>query len=92
MLRLSEKGSFDFNVSSHGVKYDAIFIDGDHGRDAVMHDTKIAKQLLNDGGIIIWHDYHDRGTVDVKDCLDELQSKGANIKHVAGTWVAFERF
>jgi predicted O-methyltransferase YrrM len=70
---------------------DAAFIDGDHGREAVAHDTALAGAVIRPGGIIIWHDYHDLGTVDVKAVLDSYYRAGHAITHVAGTWLAFER-
>lgn len=71
--------------------YDAVFIDGDHGRAGVEHDTALAREVVRPGGIIIWHDYHDLGTVDVREVLNEQRAAGHDIKHVEGTWVAFER-
>lgn len=70
--------------------YDAVFIDGDHGRKGVENDTRLAREILRPGGVIIWHDYHNLGTVDVREVLDELRAAGRDIKHVSGTWVAFE--
>jgi predicted O-methyltransferase YrrM len=70
---------------------DAAFIDGDHGREAVLHDTALARALVRPGGIIVWHDYHDLGTVDVKDTLDGMSQAGAAIMRVDRTWLAFER-
>lgn len=89
-LILSERGSFDLSATDL-PKCDAIFIDGDHGQEAVMHDTWLAHSLVRSGGIIVYHDYHDLGTVDVRDCLHELVDAGHDIKHVEGTWLAFER-
>ena len=70
---------------------DAAFIDGDHGREAVLHDTALARALVRPGGIIVWHDYHDLGTVDVKDTLDGMSQAGDAIMRVDRTWLAFER-
>jgi predicted O-methyltransferase YrrM len=70
---------------------DAAFIDGDHGREAVLHDTALARALVRPGGIIIWHDYHDLGTVDVKAVLDDMSQIGDTIMHVEQTWLAYER-
>lgn len=70
---------------------DAVFIDGDHGRFGVEHDSELAFMATRPGGIIIWHDYHDLGTVDVRDVLHELRDKGRDIVSVEGTWLAFER-
>jgi len=70
---------------------DAAFIDGDHGLEAVMHDTMLARSLVRPGGIIIWHDYHDLGVVDVKAALDGMHRAGDAIYRVDDTWLAFER-
>jgi len=95
-LILKKNGSLD--LKPEDLKpCDAVFIDGDHGRKAVLNDTALAKALVRPGGIIIWHDYHgltDRQgkcVVDVRDVLDEMHSKGEPILHVADTWLAFLR-
>lgn len=68
-----------------------VFIDGDHGRIAVEHDARLARAIVPPGGVIIFHEYHDLGTVDVRDVLDEFAAEGAPIVHVDGTWIAFEK-
>jgi len=70
---------------------DVVFIDGDHSRKVVLHDTILATKVLTPGGMIIWHDYHELGTVQVKEVLEELQDMGRKIIHVEGTWLAYER-
>jgi len=47
--------------------------------------------VVRPGGIVIFHDYHYLGTVDVREVLDEMHAAGAPINHVAGTWVAYEK-
>ena len=89
-LIVSPRGSFDLGADDL-EPCDAIFIDGDHGIEAVLHDSALAYCLTRPEGIIIWHDYHDLGTVDVKTVLDDLHGNGRNILHVEGTWLAFER-
>jgi predicted O-methyltransferase YrrM len=69
---------------------DAVFIDGDHGRKAVEHDSALARAITRTGGIIVWHDYHDLGTVDVREVLNGDFYRGHDIRHVEGTWLAFE--
>jgi len=69
---------------------DAIFIDGDHGRNAVLRDSEWAAQIINPGGIIIWHDYGNI-TVQVTEVLDKLHAGGRQLTNVANTWLAFER-
>jgi len=89
-LLLCKRGTLDLQPRDFfGWPYDAVFIDGDHSRAAVEHDTRLARQLLRPGGLIIWHDYHDLGTVDVRDVLHEMQAQGAALTHVEGTWLVF---
>lgn len=89
-LVVRPRGSLDLTAADL-APCDAAFIDGDHGREAVLHDTALARALVRPGGIIVWHDYHDLGTVDVKDVLDDMSQAGAAIMCVDRTWLAFER-
>lgn len=90
-LELRPRGSLDLKVEDL-PELDVAFIDGDHGATAVKHDTYLALARVRRGGIIIWHDYHDLGTVDVRDVLHEFQDlSGLKITHVAGTWLAYMR-
>jgi predicted O-methyltransferase YrrM len=54
---------------------DAVFIDGDHSRKGVMNDSALAFELIRPGGIVIWHDYHDLDSVDVRDVLHDMQKE-----------------
>src|SRR6266566_5281315 len=63
--------------------YDVAFIDGDHGKQAVLKDYMLAKQLVAKGGIIIFHDYTNP-TVQVTEVLDDLHKHGTDLKHVDG--------
>ena len=90
-LILRPKGSLDLTVDDIG-EVDAVFIDGDHSRAAVTHDSEFATKIVNKGGIIVWHDYHNLETVDVRPVLEEMQAAGRQILHVANTWIAFERW
>ena len=92
-LFVSERGSFDFKLEPRNPElvFDAAFIDGDHGWRGVLHDTMLARQLVRPGGIIVWHDYHDRGNVDVREVLEILHVTGSKISAVEDTWLAFER-
>lgn len=89
-LLIRPRGSLDLSADDL-EPCDAAFIDGDHGAEAVAHDTMLARALTRPGGIIVWHDYHDLGTVDVKAVLDRMHEAGRDISLVAGTWLAFER-
>jgi len=89
-LLLRQNGTLD--IEPDDLRYaNAVFIDGDHSYKCVMHDTILATKILAPGGIIVWHDYHELGTVQVKEALEELQDMGRKIIHVEGTWLAYER-
>lgn len=88
-LLLTANGSFDYKVNSK--RYDVVFIDGDHSFRAVDHDTRLALQVLEPNGIIIWHDYHNLGTVDVKPFLD-MYAQEQKLVHVIGTWLVYKQF
>jgi predicted O-methyltransferase YrrM len=88
-LEVRQRGSLDLTPTDLSPA-DAIFIDGDHGREAVEHDSALARAIIRPGGIIIWHDYHSLGTVDVAAVLDEQQAAGRPLVHVKDTWLVFE--
>lgn len=90
-LILRPRGSFEVHPLELG-EVDVVFIDGDHSAPAVHHDTHLARRVLRPGGLIIWHDYHDLGTVDVRDMLHAFVMDGtAKPVHVESTWIAIER-
>ncbi len=89
-LWLSKNGSFDLDPMTR-LEVDVVFIDGDHSEAAVIWDTALAREFTRPGGLIIWHDYHNLETVDVRRVLDAQYAEGRKIQHVAGTWLAFER-
>jgi predicted O-methyltransferase YrrM len=88
-LLLCARGSFDL-MPDDLPGADACFIDADHSRDGVLNDYALAKAKVRPGGIIVFHDDNGLPVVQVAETLDELYADGANIKHVAGTWIAFE--
>ena len=88
-LVLRPRGSLDLTPQDLPPT-DAVFIDGDHGRAAVEHDSALARSIVRPGGIIVWHDVHDLGTVDVKEVVESLHRDGRDIVHVEGTWLAYE--
>lgn len=89
-LVLRKRGSLDLKPRDLAT-CDVIFIDGDHGHAAVRHDIELAEALVRPGGLIVYHDYHNLGTVDVKVVLEERATRGIDIQHVEGTWLTFER-
>jgi len=69
---------------------DAVFIDGDHSHDAVIHESLLARKLLRMGGIIVWHDYGNPA-VEVTRAVDRLRDDGWVIDSVENSWLAFTR-
>ena len=51
-LVLRARRSFDVAPGEVGM-FDVVFIDGDHGRDAVLHDTQLAMAVLQLGGLLV---------------------------------------
>jgi predicted O-methyltransferase YrrM len=48
--------SFDF--TSIKMKFDLIFIDGDHHYDFILNDTRsVFKHLVHENSMVVWHDY-----------------------------------
>jgi predicted O-methyltransferase YrrM len=89
-LIIRPRGSLDLTAADL-EPCDVAFIDGDHGREAVLHDTMLARALVRPGGVIVWHDYHTIGNVDVMAVLDEMHHAGAAIQRIDNSWLAFER-
>lgn len=90
-LIIKPRGSYDVKPAELLPKFDAIFIDGDHSCAGVANDTALADQVINSGGVIIWHDYKVKGGACVKQLVDGWVAKGRNIELVPGTWLAFHR-
>lgn len=85
--------SMDFDFNSLGMKFDFIFIDAGHYKEAVLNDTKKSLEVLEKGGIIVWHDYHPnktpskvQGYFGVAPAIEEL---GLEVELIAGTKLAF---
>jgi predicted O-methyltransferase YrrM len=50
--------STKFDYAGLGMKFDVIFIDGDHRYEFVQADTaNVFKHLVHENSIVIWHDY-----------------------------------
>lgn len=80
-----------------GLKFDGIFIDGDHSYEQVKKDTENALKCCSSGGIIVWHDvYNEAGTdtktlaqpnnMGVNKVLEELEIEAFKIDR---SWVGF---
>lgn len=54
------------------LRYDLVFIDGDHTADVVEHDVVWALRLLKPGGTLACHDYDEITCPGVRVALDKL--------------------
>lgn len=87
-LIVRRHGSLDLTAADLPM-CDVAFIDGDHSYKVVVHDSLLAKHIVRQGGIIIWHDAANVATPDVKRALEEFWERGWPIKRVDQTWLAF---
>lgn len=55
-----------------GMRYDLVWIDGDHTAEGVEHDVTWALKLLKRGGVIACHDYDEATCPGVRMALDKL--------------------
>lgn len=89
-LLLRPRGSFDLKPEDLPTA-DAFFIDADHSRQGVLNDYALSLKCVRPGGIIIFHDDNCLPVVEVTQTLNELCDKGAEIRHISDTWIAYER-
>jgi predicted O-methyltransferase YrrM len=88
-LVLRDRGTFDLSAKDF-PQCDLIFIDGGHDEAAVRNDRDLALRVVRAGGLIVYHDDNGLRTVDVSRVLDDIHDNGADVRHVSGTWLAFE--
>lgn len=73
------------------ASFDLVFVDADHSRDAVAHDTEIALEMVADHGTLMWHDYANwgyfTGDCGVPEVLNDL-SDTLPIGHLLGSNIA----
>ena len=67
-------------------RFDAIFIDGDHRKAAILNDTEQALARLNHSGFICWHDCGNSVVPDVEATLADLPLE---ITWIENSWIAF---
>ncbi len=72
--------SLNYLSSCGDQRYDFVFLDGDHSATAVYQEVAMASRALNQGGVILLHDYFPR--------LRPLWSDGSVIQ---GPWLATQR-
>lgn len=88
-LIVRPRGSFELTTDDLLV-CDVAFIDADHSRSGVLNDYALSKELVRPGGLIIFHDDNGLPVVQVTETINDLCASGADIKHVEGTWLAYE--
>ncbi len=54
---LGDSTSYDFKLFAKKAPLDFIFIDGGHSYECVKSDSQKSLEILNEGGIILWHDF-----------------------------------
>jgi predicted O-methyltransferase YrrM len=78
--------SATFAFAPYHRSIDLVFVDGSHAYEYALNDSRIAMELIRDGGTILWHDY---GEWDgVTRALNELHASDARfreLKRIAGT-------
>lgn len=68
-----------------GLKFDIVFIDGDHSYEMVRADILCWKSLVRKGGLLTGHDYSSR-YVEVVRAVDELLGKDNIMKLPGKMW------
>lgn len=82
---------------TQGITFDGIFIDGNHDKEQVERDTLNALEVLNPGGIIIWHDVYNKDNSCPKcsaepewnDVREYLESVPFTVTKLDKTWIAY---
>lgn len=50
--------SRNFDFGSLNMKFDLVFIDGDHHYDFILSDTRnVFRHLVHENSVVVWHDY-----------------------------------
>jgi len=90
-LIVRDGGSAELNGEEVG-EVDVVFIDGDHTYDAVVRDSELARKVVRDGGVIVWHDYcTPAASCDgVRKYIDGRNRERDSICLVVGSNVCFE--
>ena len=72
--------SYMERVERASQRFDFIFLDGDHGPETVYREIPKALAALNEGGVVLLHDYFPR-----------LKPVGTDRSVIPGPWLATER-
>ena len=80
--------SADYDFTDYIDRIDFMFVDGSHSYEYTMSDSKLAYNLVRQGGYILWHDYGSPYWPDVTEALNELYLGNRDFKslqHIVGT-------
>jgi predicted O-methyltransferase YrrM len=89
-VRFITSRSLDHLASGRG-RYDLVFLDGDHAAATVYREIPAALARLNEGGVILLHDYFPHGRALWADgqvvhgpwlAVDRLRAEGAGVEAV----------
>jgi len=74
-IKIIEKNSTDKTILNDiDGKFDLIFIDGSHNYFDVIKDYMFYKELVNIGGYLVFDDYMDKYSPDVKRVIDYMRN------------------
>ena len=73
-LTLLQQDSRRFDPAAHGLEgsVDLVFVDGGHDTETVTIDTRNARRMIGDSGVIVWHDFNSGIHSDVTTFVDGL--------------------
>jgi SAM-dependent methyltransferase len=71
----------DVDLADHGP-FDVAYIDGGHDRASVEADTAAALAVLKPGGLLAYHDYASEIDRDVREVVDAMVARGAEVLSV----------
>lgn len=79
---LGDSAAFDYSPYANSCSL--VFVDGSHAYDYALSDTRAAMGIVEDGGIIVWHDY---GIWEgVTKALEDLEEReGFGLRNIRGT-------
>lgn len=69
-------------LDSHSETYDLVFIDGAHDYESVIEDIRKASHVLNENGLMVFHDYQHPCHPGLTQAVTELVADGCEILSV----------
>ena len=76
-IKIIFQNSLNLKHSTYKNEMDLIFIDGGHTYSVVKSDSEKSFEMLNENGIILWHDYvpGKRSAKDVVKYINEISKQ-----------------